>query len=465
MIAPQRSTSAAVLRWGFAGTIALALVAAAVSVLEVQRTRQEVDALARTADRSSYLVGELGRQMTRLRVEALDRALRGRPVDDRHVAGINAALDAHLRELSGLLQPEEQVHWQRFVPLVVRFRQQLTDTMLGLQHGRQDQATALLATEVGPLATHLQAELDALGERNQAESVALLERADRRLVRMRHFQSGVDLALVLGLAGIWWSVLRIIRRQRRELDEHVGRIEQSNRDLDAFAGRIAHDLRNALTPLAFLAARLRRQSPEARLGEPVAGELEAAVRNARGLLDGLLAFSRAGQAQDADARASLAPVVEEVAREVTPLAARLEVRLTIDVHDLEVACPPGLLHLVVANLIGNAVKFLDGRRVREVTVTASSEERWCVLTIEDTGPGIPAAAVDRIFEPFYRVPGVQAAGTGIGLATVRRIVDAHGGEVTVASVATEGTRFRVRLPLASPRARASSAAVVAAPLH
>src|SRR6185436_12564446 len=101
-IASPRSTSTTVLRWGIAGTMALALAAAAISVLEVQRTRRQVDALARTADRSSYLIGEVGRQMTRLRVEALDRLVR--PVDDTRVAEINAALNASLRELDPLLQ-------------------------------------------------------------------------------------------------------------------------------------------------------------------------------------------------------------------------------------------------------------------------------------------------------------------------------------------------------------------------
>lgn len=456
-IASPRSTSTTVLRWGIAGTMLLALGAAGVSVLEVQRTRRQVDALARTADRSSYLIGEVGRQMTRLRVEALDRLVR--PADDQRVAEIDAALNASLRELGPLLQPDEQVRWQRFLPLLDRFRQHLADVMLGLEQGRHDQSRELLATEVGALAAHLEDELDALSEHNQAESVSLLGSADHRLVRMRHFQIGVDLALVLGLAAIWWSVLRILGRQRRELDDYIRRVEQSNRDLDAFAGRIAHDLRNALTPLGFLAARLRRAPSDAGLGAPVAHELEVAVRSCRNLLDCLLAFSRAGQANDPTARACLPAVVDDVVRELAPQTTRLQVQLAIDVENVEVACSPGLLHLVVANLAGNAIKFLDGREVREVRVAAAAGENGsCVLTVADSGPGIPPEALERIFEPFYRVPGVQAAGTGIGLATVRRIVEAHGGAVTATSQVGSGAVFRVRLPLAPTGEKAASAA-------
>jgi signal transduction histidine kinase len=68
--------------------------------------------------------------------------------------------------------------------------------------------------------------------------------------------------------------------------------------------------------------------------------------------------------------------------------------------------------------------------------------------VRDTGPGIPAASLSRIFDPFYRVPGATAEGTGIGLATVHRIVAAHGGKVTVDSTLGAGATFSVRLPLA-----------------
>jgi signal transduction histidine kinase len=73
------------------------------------------------------------------------------------------------------------------------------------------------------------------------------------------------------------------------------------------------------------------------------------------------------------------------------------------------------------------------------------------LCIDDTGPGIPGDALARIFEPFYRVPGTIASGTGIGLATVRRIIDAYAGRITVRSTLGAGSSFRVWLPLAEER--------------
>jgi signal transduction histidine kinase len=73
-----------------------------------------------------------------------------------------------------------------------------------------------------------------------------------------------------------------------------------------------------------------------------------------------------------------------------------------------------------------------------------------VFEVADTGPGIPRESLGRIFEPFYRVPGAQAPGTGIGLATVSRIIEAHSGGIEVRSTPGQGTTFTVRLPAAAP---------------
>jgi signal transduction histidine kinase len=120
--------------------------------------------------------------------------------------------------------------------------------------------------------------------------------------------------------------------------------------------------------------------------------------------------------------------------------------LDLDVDELDVACPASLLHLITVNLVGNALKFLDACPVRRVFVSAHGFEGWAELVVQDSGPGIPHDSLERIFEPFYRVPGGSAPGTGIGLATVRRIVDAHGGSVEVHSEMGRGTTFRVRIP-------------------
>jgi signal transduction histidine kinase len=109
-----------------------------------------------------------------------------------------------------------------------------------------------------------------------------------------------------------------------------------------------------------------------------------------------------------------------------------------------------LLHILLANLCGNAVKFLEGQRERRVRISASVDGSSCRIDVEDSGPGIPEPAQEHLFEPFYRVEGSHVPGTGIGLATARRIVESRGGRIAVTSALGQGARFSVWLPLASP---------------
>jgi signal transduction histidine kinase len=275
-------------------------------------------------------------------------------------------------------------------------------------------------------------------------------------VRVGEMVLGVG--LVIGLGIIWWTAFRALGRQRRQLEEYLGRIESSNRDLDAFAARVAHDLRNALGPIALIAAGLReaRERPDAIAR--MASQLGETVRRSRRLIDGLLAFSRPMQPADGNGSASVAAMVNDVLQELAPLVARVGAEVLVEVEEVEALCPPGLLHVVGVNLIGNAVKYLEGRPLRRVRVATAIDGEWVEFVVEDTGPGIPARALPHVGEPFFRVPETAVPGTGIGLATVRRIVEAHGGLVRVQSEVGRGSVFRVRLRLAGvPATRAEPA--------
>ena len=438
-----------VLRWGLAGTVLLALAVGAVSLVEIQRARREVDALARTADRSTFLVGEVGRQLSRLRAAALERGLvpgGDPPAFHARVRDIDAALDGALAELDDLLQPDERERWDRFVPDLVRFRSQLAAATSLLAAGEGTAGEAILVDELGPLAGRLEEHLDVLGQLNQEESRILLAAADHRLARLRATEAVLNGALVGGLVMIWLAMLRILGRQRGERVAYLERIERSNRDLDAFAGRIAHDLGNTLAPIAMVAKRLRMGARGDSV-EAAASLLDRTVRQGRALIEGLLAFSRAAAPARIAESTPLAVAVHDALAELSPVADRLGARVRVSASDAWVACPPGLVHLVAANLIGNALKFLEGQPRREVSVTVGVRDGRAELLVSDTGPGISRDALPRIFEPFYRAPGVTAPGIGIGLATVRRIIDAHGGEITIASTPGEGTIVRVSLPL------------------
>lgn len=332
----------------------------------------------------------------------------------------------------------------------------------------REEVARMFEREAAPRVADLEDAIEALDrsvdERLSKARTAAVESASRS-VRLVLVVAGSAMMLAAGLGLLF---LRTMKRLRRAADERmaavageraarleadaanaelaatVQRLEQVNEDLDAFAGRVAHDLRNVLTPFSLAATLLRKAKDVEQIGV-IAASLSRTSSRASTVLDGLLAFSRAGHPADGCGAADVREVVAEVVEELSPLALEVDAALVTEVEDVRVQCSPELLHVVVLNLLGNAIKFVGGRERREIAVRACIRDERVELTVQDTGPGIPEDAMGRIFEPFFRVAGVRASGTGIGLATVRRIVSAHGGCVECSSVLGEGTTFRVSL--------------------
>src|SRR5205807_6022914 len=97
-----------------------------------------------------------------------------------------------------------------------------------------------------------------------------------------------------------------------------------------------------------------------------------------------------------------------------------------DMPDCAVACSPGVLLSLLGNLLRNGLKYLGNAEVREVSLRVRPRRGRVLFEVEDTGPGIPPALGQRIFEPYFRGPNTGAPGIGLGLATVKRLVEAHG---------------------------------------
>ena len=258
----------------------------------------------------------------------------------------------------------------------------------------------------------------------------------------------------IGLIGLfllgWWMVRRVAEYER-SLSEYARALEARNDDLDAFAGRVAHDLKNALAAVALAPALLRRVKGDPERVVQIADRTERSSQRAESVLDSLLAFSRAARGVEADESSEVSAALHGVLDQLAPLAERLAATVEVEdvPGDLWVRCNAGLLGVVLSNVCGNAVKYVEGRTERRVRISARREETSCRIDVADTGPGIRQDAREKIFEPFYRVEGTRAQGTGIGLATVRRIVNARGGRVAVESREGQGSRFQIWLPLAS----------------
>lgn len=249
------------------------------------------------------------------------------------------------------------------------------------------------------------------------------------------------------------AALVLLRHALAALEAHQRLLEQHAGDLAAFASRAAHELRTPLHTIA-LALHVLRNHP----GQPTALErAEASARRLAQTIDDILRFSRAGGAPEPGGACAVQAVVDAVAAELGPSAVEAGLELVTDAPaDLGVAMAEGHLRTVLQNLVGNALKY--GRSAGgRVAVRAEGQGGWVALTVSDSGPGIPRDALSRVFEPFFR-GSTQAEGYGLGLPTVKRLVEAHGGLVRLTSAPGQGTTVTVQLPRA-PGQRGSPTAL------
>ena len=113
----------------------------------------------------------------------------------------------------------------------------------------------------------------------------------------------------------------------------------------------------------------------------------------------------------------------------------------------EIVADHGQIERVITNLVTNAIRATE--RGGEIEVAAALRSGYVAISVSDTGRGIPHDYVARVFEPFVQVPGAPAGGAGLGLSISRRIVESHGGQITVRSEVGRGTTFAFTVPVAS----------------
>jgi signal transduction histidine kinase len=258
--------------------------------------------------------------------------------------------------------------------------------------------------------------------------------------------------LVGGLAFLLSAViaallLRLLRRQRQLVASHLALVEERNRDLDAFAGRAAHDLRVPLSPIGGYAALISLDQRVPSDLQEMSGRIQVAVGRMTRVIDDMLELARAGR----PAPGRILPA-EAVARVVDDLRAELaDAEIVTELGPDAVACGPGILEQIVRNLLENAAKFRSSARRLRVRVKTERRGDEIVLTVEDNGVGMDVETAKHIFEPHYRAHDArEIPGHGLGLAIVERAVRALGGGCEIFASPDAGTAVIVRLPRAMP---------------
>ena len=259
------------------------------------------------------------------------------------------------------------------------------------------------------------------------------------------------LAMLVGLRRYEVSRLRLKTRldMERVEAEHLRELDRAR---SRFFANVSHEFRTPLTltlgPLDDL--RAGRHGP---LSADVTEQVELARRSAGrvlDLIDQLLEVARleAGRTRLRAVRLDLGAAVRNVVRSFAPLAERkvLSLELQAPAEPLEVYADPGQLEKILSNLLSNAMKFTpSGGRVRVGVAADGNQAR---VAVRDSGPGIPAADLPRIFDRFYRAddPATRnRPGTGIGLALARELAELHGGVLAVESEEGFGSTFTLTL--------------------
>ena len=214
---------------------------------------------------------------------------------------------------------------------------------------------------------------------------------------------------------------------------------------------MAHDLRNPLSSIALRVALAQRDAADPIKVRACVAKMLNALHHATQIIDGLLDFARAGGVPDPSAHVDICEAMRTTIDDLAPEieSARI-VFLTEMPSILEVRCSAGPLLSVIGNLLRNAIKFMNDTPAerRSIAVRVRDGGSTVHVEIEDTGPGIPPGTVDKIFEPYVRGAAAGQPGIGLGLATVKRIVEAHGGRVGVHVARARGCCFWFELPTA-----------------
>lgn len=243
-----------------------------------------------------------------------------------------------------------------------------------------------------------------------------------------------------------------VRPLIRAMNELLGRLNEALASRQRFVADAAHQLR---TPVAGIKTQTELALRQTQPGDVQATlqQLHTATEQATRLVNQLLSLARAepgaGRIQHPEPL-DLVALARDGTTEWVPRAIEKNIDLGFDspLPGARIEGDPFMLREMLNNLIDNAVRYTQPGG--QVTVRVTREPPGVVLSVEDNGPGIPETERARVFERFYRVLGTGAEGCGLGLAIVREIALAHGGDVSLAGSANDtGTRVRVVFPKAA----------------
>jgi len=238
-----------------------------------------------------------------------------------------------------------------------------------------------------------------------------------------------------------------IRKLNSELQHRLAQLSTANEELESFSYSVSHDLRAPLRHIDGF-ARILRDEYSANLSEDGKHYLERVLKAANDmgrLVDDLLNLARIGRKAMARQKVNLGDLVRQVMAELAPESEGREIEWRIEPLP-EIECDPGLAKLALSNLLANAAKFTRTRKPAVIEVGTKQVNGIDAIFVRDNGVGFDPKYSDKLFGVFQRLHRQdEFEGTGVGLATVRRIIRRHGGEVWAESEPGRGATFTFTL--------------------
>jgi signal transduction histidine kinase len=426
------------------------------TTLAVQRASSEVDTL------SDRIVSSAGPSIERLaalrgstlQVElALSHYLHDTPRRAAHAEPLDHALgrlndDVHaylaLTDLPGEEHHENMVQqaWARFDESVRRTRE-LVDT------GYLPDAVQRFARVVEPSAGKL---LDASVRAIEFDAQHGRQLASR-IKQIRHrtlwLANGLTaFCVALGVAGALF-IDRQARNRRAVALSYSKFLEERAAELEQFAGRVAHDIRGPLSA-AKMGAELIAGGVSTERSQEYAERVVRSLARAESITSALLEFARSGARPDPGARTDPREVLADTEATLIQEAERAGISIHIEpAPAVFVPCSVGVYLSLLGNLTRNAIKHMGDAPTREITVRVLDSGAVVRTEVSDTGPGIAKSELPSLFQPYVR-PAVSRGrdGLGLGLATVKKLAEGHGGQVGVSTNVGKGSTFWFELPRA-----------------
>lgn len=242
------------------------------------------------------------------------------------------------------------------------------------------------------------------------------------------------------------------RGLERKVQERTSELQAANQELEAFSYSVAHDLRGPLQQITNLVFLLQSSSEIPQDGDSakLTSKLMDGTRRMSTLIDDLLNLSRAASSplhyRPIDVSRMAESILKRLMAEKGDRA--VEISITPGAHAIG---DEGLILLVLENLIGNAWKYSSKRNPAKIEFGFGEATNEVVFFVQDNGVGFNSKYADRLFRPFQRLHShVDFPGTGVGLATVQRIIVRHGGRVWAEATVEQGAKFSFSLPYRRP---------------